>query len=246
MFNVMKNKGTCLIRYVICNGEKSLNDKLIGRLSKKNIQYLCMIAALIAVYLYVFFGLVDDLKENDLRQFDYTIIEYIQSQISPQLTTIMKGITFFGGKTGVILGVLITSIIFFFYKKRYAVYIILSSGLGALFNYYLKWLFQRERPDFYPLIVEHGYSFPSGHSMASFIFYTSLAVVLAKVAKKKSLDVMIGILFAIIVLLIGISRIYLGVHYPSDVLAGFAAGGFWVCLCGLTLNYYEFRFAKKK
>lgn len=211
------------------------------RLTKKNIQYMILIACLIAVYAYVFLGLVDGLKENELRSFDYRIIEFIQSHISDQLTVVMKAITFLGGKLGLVLGVLITSTIFFFYKKRYAVYLILSSGLGGLFNAYLKWLFQRERPDFYPLIVEHGYSFPSGHSMASFIFYTSLAVVLAKVAKNKFLDILIAILFTIIVLLIGISRIYLGVHYPSDVIAGFTAGGFWVCLCGLALNYYEFR-----
>ncbi|WP_230203568.1 phosphatase PAP2 family protein [Bacillus massiliigorillae] len=218
-----------------------MNSIKVERLTKKNIQYIILIACLIVVYSFVFSWLVDELKENELRNFDYTIIEFIQSHISDRLTFVMKAITFFGGKLGIVLGVLIASTIFFFFKKRYALYLILSSGLGALFNYFLKWLFQRERPDFYPLIVEHGYSFPSGHSMASFIFYTSLAVVLAKVAKNKLLDIVIAISFAVIVLLIGISRIYLGVHFPSDVVAGFAAGGFWVCICGLALNYYEFR-----
>ncbi|MGM9922929.1 MAG: phosphatase PAP2 family protein [Bacillus sp. (in: firmicutes)] len=210
-------------------------------LSKKAIQYMIMIAALLAAYSFIFFEIVDELKENELEKFDFKIIEFVQSHISDQLTAYMKAITFMGGQTGLILAVLLSSVIFFFYKKRYAVYLVLSSALGGLFNYFLKWLFQRERPDFYRLIEADGYSFPSGHSMAAFIFYTSLAVVLAKVAKNKLLDFAIAVFFTILVLLIGISRIYLGVHYPSDVIAGFAAGGFWVCLCGLTLNYYELR-----
>lgn len=210
-------------------------------LTKKNIQYVCLILSLLAIYSFVFFTLVDDLNENDLRHFDYTLIEFIQSRISDKLTMVMKAITFFGGQAWLIIAVLFTSIGFAFVKKRYAVYLILSSGLGGLFNLFLKWLIQRERPDFYPLILEGGYSFPSGHSMSSFIFYSSVAIVFAKVSKSKMLDVLIGIAFALLVLTIGISRIYLGVHYPSDVIAGFAAGGFWVCICGLALNYYELR-----
>lgn len=200
-----------------------------------------MIFVLISVYSFVFIELVDELRENELRNFDYRIIEFVQTRISEKATIVMKSITFLGGKAWLITVVIISSIFFSFFKKRYAVYLLLSSGLGSVFNLFLKWLFQRERPDFYPLIVEEGYSFPSGHSMGSFIFYTSVAVVLAKISKNKWLDAFIIFLFVLLVLSIGISRIYLGVHYPSDVVAGFAAGGLWVCICGLVLNYYEFR-----
>ena len=208
---------------------------------KLNKKYFVMSITLLMIFLLIFVVCVEKLEKNQLEQFDFTIIEYVQSRISPTLTIWMKAITFFGGKAWIVPALLIVSVATAFYKKRYGVYLFLSTGIGALLNVILKEWFQRERPDFYTLITQGGYSFPSGHSMSSFIFYTSLAVVLAKISKKKSVDCVIAILFTFLVCAIGISRIYLGVHYPSDVLAGFAAGGFWVCLCSLVLNYYEQR-----
>ena len=82
-------------------------------------------------------------------------------------------------------------------------------------------------------------------SFFPFILYSAIAIVLVKISRKTVVDILIIVLFAFLVLAIGISRIYLGVHYPSDVVAGFAAGGFWVCLCTLALNYYEFRMKKQ-
>lgn len=208
---------------------------------KLNKKYFVMSIALLLIFLLIFIVCVEKLEKNQLQQFDFTIIEYIQSRISPTLTTWMKAITFFGGKAWLVPALLIVSVAAAFYSKRYGVYLFLSTGIGALLNVMLKEWFQRERPDFYILITQGGYSFPSGHSMSSFIFYTSLAVVLSKISKRKSVDYIIAILFACLVVAIGISRIYLGVHYPSDVLAGYAAGGFWVCLCSLVLTYYEQR-----
>ncbi|UOK59735.1 phosphatase PAP2 family protein [Bacillus sp. OVS6] len=98
-------------------------------------------------------------------------------------------------------------------------------------------MFKRDRPTFNPLITESGYSFPSGHSMVSFSFLGILAYLLTLMVKKKSLKVLIMALFFFIVFLIGFSRIYLGVHYPSDVIAGFAAGGAWLVICIVALKF---------
>ncbi len=208
------------------------------KLTKK---YFIKSTVLLLAFLLVFIICANQVKENQLQQFDFMVIEFVQSRISQVLTVWMKAITFFGGKAWLVPALLVSSIAVAFFKKRYGIYLFLTTGTGALLNALLKQWFQRERPNFYTLITQGGYSFPSGHSMSSFIFYISLAIVLAKISRWKSVDVVITILFVCLVFAIGISRIYLGVHFPSDVLAGFAAGGFWVCFCTIVLNYFEKR-----
>ena len=222
-----------------------MNNHQEEQISQANVKYFTYLCIMLVLCAFVFIELAGKVQADELKHFDYTVIELIQSQIAEKWTALMKVITFFGGKTWTVLAIAISAILFAFYKKRYALYIILTCGLGAALNLVLKGWFQRERPNFYQLIVESGYSFPSGHSMGSFILYSAIAVVLVKISKKTVVDAVIIILFALLVLAIGISRIYLGVHYPSDVVAGFAAGGFWVCLCTLALNYYEFRMKKQ-
>lgn len=212
------------------------------QISQTNVKYFIYLSILLVLSAFVFVEVASKLRADELAYFDHTVIDMIQGQITPHWTAFMKAVTFFGGKTWTILAVAVsTSILFFFYKKRYALFIVLTCGLGAGVNLLLKHWFERERPNFYRLIVESGYSFPSGHSMGSFILYSALAIVFVKIAKRTVLDAFIIACCASIILTIGISRIYLGVHYPSDVVAGFAAGGFWVCLCALALNYYEYR-----
>ncbi len=209
-----------------------------------NKSYIFLMGVLFFLLWMGFFIAAKKLRADELREFDGEIIDFIQGHISGSLTAFMNGVTFFGGKTWIISAVLILSIFFFFVKRRYSVYLLVTSATGSVLNILLKQLFQRERPDIYPLITVEGYSFPSGHSMGSFIFYISLAVVLSKWSKSKLLDSVIILLFAILIMLIGISRIYLGVHYPSDVIAGFCAGGCWVIICSLALRYYEIRKAR--
>jgi membrane-associated phospholipid phosphatase len=101
---------------------------------------------------------------------------------------------------------------------------------GALLNWLLKGLFQRPRPHFaHPLVVETSYSFPSGHAMVSFVAYGMLAY-LAVLLWLKSWEARVAAVCgaALVVVLIGFSRLYLGVHYFSDVVAGYAAGGVWL------------------
>ena len=98
----------------------------------------------------------------------------------------------------------------------------------------LKALFARERPEIVPHLVEvHSLSFPSGHSMNSAIVYLTLAVLIARgYEERRTRSFVIGAA-ALLVLLIGVTRIYLGVHYPSDVLGGWTVGAAWALLTGL-------------
>lgn len=104
----------------------------------------------------------------------------------------------------------------------------LSVAGGAVLNFVLKNIFERARPDAFHVVAAAGYSFPSGHAMVSLCFYGMAAFLLARVIPSWRWRYMLGVAIAILILAIGISRIYLGVHYPSDVVAGYTAGTMWL------------------
>ena len=118
---------------------------------------------------------------------------------------------------------MIITILILIKNKKYGIYILTNLVLASVINSVLKLIFLRERPTDM-LIDIGGYSYPSGHSFVSMAFYGLLIYLVTKTNfKKKTKNIMI-ILLSLLILLIGISRIYLGVHYPSDVLGGFIGG----------------------
>lgn len=211
-------------------------------LTLKNITYIASAAAILGVFLFLFIEIVDELREKELVRFDERVIDYVQAFISPRLTEFMQVITFLGSVKWLAFAVIIAAVLLFIFKKcSLALFMVISSGVGALFNILLKWIFKRERPDIRPLIEEQGFSFPSGHSMGSFIFYGSLAYMIVHLAKKRRWKTAWVLMLGFFIVSIGLSRIYLGVHFPSDVIAGFAAGGVWLTIMILGFRYYEFR-----
>lgn len=208
------------------------------RISSPAKRYLFQATFLLFLFVFIFERFADEMIEQDLYQFDSGIIHWVQGSITPPLTGLMKFFTFLGSTTAMIFLVILTVAIMIWRKKRWeALFFVLATGGGALFNQLLKWIFQRQRPALHRIIEETGYSFPSGHSMVSFICYGMLWMFLFLFFRAVWPKVMLTLLAVALILLIGISRIYLGVHYPSDVLAGFAAGGAWlvICLMGLRL-----------
>jgi undecaprenyl-diphosphatase len=122
-------------------------------------------------------------------------------------------------------------------KKRLALFICASIAAGLLLNTILKDVFDRPRPDIVPeAIYAKGPSFPSGHAMMSGIVYLSLGASLARFHRRKVVKAYSLVLAAFLTILIGVTRVYLGVHWPTDVLAGWAAGGVWALLCRLAAN----------
>lgn len=178
--------------------------------------------------LYIFLKLSHKIIENEIIFFDSIIMNYLYSLHSPFLTSIMKFITFFGGEIFIGSAIIIT--ILFLYIKRHKKDALIFGFIllfGIILNLFLKGIFERARPDLFTMIIEKTYSFPSGHSMNSFVFFISISYFVFHNSHNKKLGLILSLASAILVFLIGISRVYLGVHYPSDVLGGYAAGLLW-------------------
>ena len=141
---------------------------------------------------------------------------------------VVKIITNLGGTLFLIL--IAVALVIIIKNKKTGITILANLGISAILNNLLKIIIQRPRPIEHRLIEETGYSFPSGHSMISMAFYGYLAYLTYKYIKNKNLKYTIIILLNILILSIGISRIFLGVHYTSDVLAGFIISIIYLCI----------------
>lgn len=172
------------------------------------------------VCLILFLALAEDVFNKDLMRGDVFGYNFISKYlIHNSLTPIVKGITFFGG----IIWLLILTIILVIFIKNKKIKILICSNLViiTLLNQVLKFILERPRPTEYRIINETGYSFPSGHSMVSMAFYGFLIYLIYKYVKNKYLKVFSICGMSLLIVMIGISRIYLGVHYTSDVIGGF-------------------------
>lgn len=169
---------------------------------------------------------------NLTAAFDNTIINYIQSMESPTLTALAKGLSLIGSsKLAIGISVFTMVLLFFVLHHRMELVLFVWVALGSyVLNTMMKLWFQRERPNIHRLIEEVGYSFPSGHSMAAFSMYGGIAYLLWRHMKKRKERIFLIIFTVLMTGGIGWSRIYLGVHYPSDVIGGYAASGAWLML----------------
>ena len=174
-----------------------------------------------------------------ITEFDKTIISFVQGLENPLLTTTMKFFTFVGaGNTIKVLAFITVIFLFFFLKQRSKILLFIVVLIGSHYVFrVLKALFQRVRPDLNRLIEIGGYSFPSGHATNAMTFYGSLAFLLWSHIPTRQGRTILIVFSASMIFLIGLSRIYLGVHYPSDVIAGYFAGGFWLVLA---IGIYQF------
>lgn len=206
---------------------------IFKKLTSPTKRFIFYAISVFIAFCFIFWRFADELIEKELHKFDLIIIDWVQSFISVKHTKLMEFITFFGSFIAIIGIAILTIIIMLLKKKRWEALFFLIAVLGSsFFNTILKWIFHRTRPTIHPIIQETGYSFPSGHSMVSFVMYGMLAYFsLFFFSKKWRAKIITIIFFSVLVLFIGLSRIYLGVHYPSDVIAGFSAGGAWLVIC---------------
>ncbi len=175
----------------------------------------------------VFLMMVVDIIDKEITTIDSKGYAAISTHlVSDIVTPIVKFITNLGGAYWLIgLSIcLSTYLILVIKNKIIAISIPLNLVLSATINYTLKQILQRPRPIANRIIEESGYSLPSGHSMVSMAFYGYLIYLIYKYIKNKYVKWSLIILLSLLIISIGISRVYLGVHYTSDVIAGFLAG----------------------
>ncbi len=190
-----------------------------------------LIGLIISIAAMFFFGwLSGEMREGDTARFDDSIRGFVHSFATPFLTEVMRLASFLGSTLFLVLLGLVVFGVFYYLKRRRAAILFAITTIGAtILLVSLKLAFHRVRPEpFFDTILPTSFSFPSGHSLASFCFYLALAAIVTNRIKNLSFKIIIWIFSAALVLLIGISRIYLGVHYPSDVVAGFVVGFIWV------------------
>lgn len=180
------------------------------------------------VFVVLFSWIADEVREGGTTTFDSVIRTWVHGFATPGLTNVMFAISFMGA-TGLIVMVIFGFLLFLYERwKRGLLWLSLTMAGALILNITLKLAFERSRPQPFFGNLPQTYSFPSGHSLLSFCFYGVMAGLIMARVRSRWLRILVWCAAAVLILLIGVSRIYLGVHYPSDVVAGYAAGAIWV------------------
>ena len=173
---------------------------------------------------------------NNTNSFDDTIYNILISLRSNFYDFFFKTITKFANTITIICLVIILLLTI---KEKYRYIIGISTITSVLMNQGLKHIFRRARPDHLRLIKQGGYSYPSGHAMISIVVYGFLIYFVYHKVKNKSLKILLIILLTTLIILIGLSRIYLGVHYPSDIIGGYVLSLLILILVILGVDKYD-------
>ena len=187
--------------------------------------------------IWVFAQIADEVVEKETTTTDTQILQAIRRLHTPLLDQIMVGITFLGQPSVLVVFSLSLGIGLLFQRRRSEATTLAIAAIGAAgLNYWLKELFARDRPALWDRVVDvRYYSFPSGHAMVSVVMYGLIGYLLAKTFPRWR--VLIFILTIGLIVAIGFSRLYLGVHWPTDIAAGYAAGLVWLIACIYTLDW---------
>lgn len=182
---------------------------------KKNLKWVILFICLVG-----FLAIAEDVFNKEIMYGDIIGYKLISTfLISDFVTPIAKFITNFGGV--IFLSVATILLLVLIKNKKIGLSILTNVVIITILNQILKRILQRPRPTEFRIVEETGYSFPSGHSMVSMAFYGYLIYLIYRYIKNKYIKWTLIIILSILICLIGISRIYLGVHYTSDVLGGF-------------------------
>jgi undecaprenyl-diphosphatase len=180
------------------------------------------------ISLFVFGWLGTEILRGDTQHFDQVVREWVHQFASPGMTRAMTFISLLGYSV-LIVELLIAFGIFAWLRwRRAAVWLAVATAGSLALDTALKYAYHRARPVAFFGVAPHSYSFPSGHALCSFCFYGVLAGLLSARTKALGWRIVIWTVAAVFVVAIGLSRIYLGVHYPSDVVGGYLAAAVWV------------------
>lgn len=185
------------------------------------------------------------IANGKIEHFDLPIIQFIQGLETAWLTVIFKGFTWIGSAYSVIpMTVIICAILFFIMHDRKRAFLFaFAIASTIILNELLKLYFKRDRPEIYRLMDIGGFSFPSGHTMMAFSLYGMIVYIAWRHLKTANKRILLVTVAAFMAFSIAISRIYVGVHFPSDIVGGIAASTFWVTTVLSTFHFAQY--AKK-
>lgn len=202
---------------------------------------------LITGFTYTFFEMTEGFLEDEIHRFDTIMLEILDPIGHDIELYWMKYMTELGSVWFLATMSIIWIWVIWIRKRKVwnISFFIFTVGGGGLLIKLLKSFYQRERPSINSEIDAIGYSFPSGHGMGSLLFYGFLTYIIISNIKSKAIKWSAVILASILVLLIGFSRVYLGAHYPSDVIAGYLAGAVWLLVNIITLEWIKWKSLNK-
>ncbi len=221
------------------------SDEVLGKSSKRinrSGRFLFLAGlAIVGGVLSLTLWFASEVLEGETLAFDEALRQGVHSMASPLITSFFIGVSFLGSPGFLIgVGVIVISLFFYFGWRRAAVLFLVTMAGEVILNLILKNNYARPRPEpFFDYALPSSFSFPSGHALGSFCFYGILAWIISSrlenLAAKRSLRAAA----AVLVFFIGVSRIYLGVHYPTDVLAGFVTGLIWTLSVIISSSFLE-------
>jgi membrane-associated phospholipid phosphatase len=217
-------------------GSRLRESRLSARLEALGLPLLAALL-LLAASLWAFGAIAEELLEDDTGN-DRRLAEWLHGRATDPLTDVFRAITWLGNVPILLAITLLAAGIFWRRRERTDAVFVALAFLGAqVLSNGMKLGFRRERPFFPdPLATESTYSFPSGHALVSLAVYGSIALVLAQRVRARGRRLVLLAAAGALVIAIGFSRLYLGVHFLSDVLAGYAAGVAWLALLYLALE----------
>lgn len=212
--------------------------------------FIAIFIALIIVVggINIFIDLTNSMHSDGLVKYDSKITNFITSFRTPQLNKILQFITHVGDFYGYLIIATLSTLLFYFKFKnwRYVFEIFFVLIISGLSNVALKQVINRARPDAEHLVSVESLSYPSGHAMSAIAFYGFLIYLLYNTKMNKWLKTVLILLSGFLILTIGISRIYLGVHFPSDVAGGYIAGFIWVIFCIILFHVIDLLRKRRK
>jgi membrane-associated phospholipid phosphatase len=230
-----------MINRIRISVKKSLAS--IALLSAELIVVLALFICALLGFIFIAYRIFN--LQND--HFDFVVFDHLEGIVNEPFTRFMQGITFLGNHQFLIPANLLLIVYFLFVKNRrwYSVKVPVIALGGVLLMYILKQIFNRSRPLVPLLEPVQGLSFPSGHALMSMSFYGLLIFIVWENIQNRFWKWLLSFLLMTLILLIGFSRIYLRLHYFSDVMAGFAAGIIWLSLSIWVVRRFE-RFSRKE
>ncbi|SRR5712691_11525590 len=212
---------------------------------------IVLLAALaVGLALFTFIKIADEVVANDTRDFDVWLLRLLRQPDNPALPLgprwlleVARDITALGGRTLLLIIIVAALGYLMLERKLGAMWFVLAAACGGgVLSSTMKYYFARGRPDVVPhLAVVASSSFPSGHAAFAAVIYLTLGALLARFTERRRTRVYLVVLALSLTFLVGISRLYLGVHYPTDVLAGWCAGLAWALSCWLVARYLQYR-----